>query len=283
MPPSRRYGSKYNYSIKQIKRKCRKRRNKTARQVPDIALHKAPNSLDISSRAPVTSPPKLEPFHVLTFGDSITTGYYRNGRAHHPYSIQLERLLNERYSADVGDNVKNPVTVCESGQPQPKRLVTVIEAGEDGDFTSSMCTRLTAKLELFPVKFRYACLLGGLNDMEPDDPNLAVSIVANLKAMSDTLLQATCEAVFVATVPVCAFDAQIQWYKEAKDSVNSLLRCFARDTPNVFLVDLNSRLNYLALDDDHRKLLWDDSLHFTPTGYDILADQFFRVMDVVLP
>ena len=32
--------------------------------------------------------------NMLAFGDSLTRGYYNNGRGHHPYTMKLQYLLN---------------------------------------------------------------------------------------------------------------------------------------------------------------------------------------------
>lgn len=40
---------------------------------------------------------------LLAFGDSITEGYSKGGTLKHPYSIELQRLLDfHKYDAEVG-------------------------------------------------------------------------------------------------------------------------------------------------------------------------------------
>ena len=41
---------------------------------------------------------------------------------------------------------------------------------------------------------------------------------------------------------------------------------------NVGLIDLAIKLPYFSMDATERKLIWDDGIHFTPAGYDRIAE-----------
>ena len=64
--------------------------------------------------------------------------------------------------------------------------------------------------------------------------------------------------------------------REVRIKVNQGLQKFAEESQGkVVLVDLATRLPLKSLSAEDRKKYWDDGVHFTPAGYDFVAEIIF--------
>jgi lysophospholipase L1-like esterase len=143
-----------------------------------------------------------------------------------------------------------------------------------------MRARLQKLLEHPATQYKQACILGGLNDLSSftDQHNVTM---ANLTAMVEQLLAHGCETVVLCAVPLCHLDTLIDMpsYRERKVTLNISIRKLAADlAPRVLLCDVAAQLPYPTLPEERRREVWDDHLHFTPEGYDELADLIFDTL-----
>ncbi|KAI9302490.1 SGNH hydrolase-type esterase domain-containing protein [Cunninghamella echinulata] len=188
---------------------------------------------------------------ILCFGDSITKGYYGNGYC--PYSKIVEQWLNEST-----DQVH----------------FQLVEKGQDGECVVEMEERF--KRALLCEKFDYVILLGGLNDLGCDTPitDIMDSFKVMYNLMDDNANETNVKKFFHITIPFNAFDTFSQEYQN-KIKLNNMILEFKH--VKRIIIDINHEsFNYLCLDECDRKLYWDDHLHYTPKGYEMLAKIIFE-------
>jgi lysophospholipase L1-like esterase len=191
---------------------------------------------------------------ILCFGDSLTKGYYLDGHKYCPYSKILEIYLKDYY----------------------KHInFQVMEEGKDGEcVVDEMEKRLETILK--DKNFDYVILLGGLNDLGNDE------IIDNIGKSFKNIYNLLDNNIYIKnflhiTVPFNTFD-KFQSEKENKTNLNNYI--LTKNYSNKrFVIDVGNyqkyKFNYLYLDEYYRKKYWDDNLHFTPQGYELLAKCIF--------
>ncbi|GAM43934.1 hypothetical protein TCE0_060f19153 [Talaromyces pinophilus] len=197
------------------------------------------------------------PLKILCFGNSLTAGFRSYGiEPNHPYALTLkEQLLSAELDASLlgGDGL---VDIDVEGQPGD--LVN----SPPGRFLERMKRRLDAKT------YDWIIVLGGTNDLGYGSFS-ADQIYSGLKATWSLALSSSPTTKLLAlTVPECA-------YKSAKLDRN-------RDTLNKFILehveerfyalDLKSAIPYHDMNEQRREEIWDDGLHFTDKGYDLMGE-----------
>lgn len=194
---------------------------------------------------------------VLCFGDSITKGYYCYGCQYHPYSNKLEHYLKEHYGL---------------------KDIKITSSGVNGEVVHDQMEK-RLKETLAADRFDYVIILGGLNDLAYHDTEEGIDlIVGSFRNMYKLLDDNTHVKKFIhITVPYCKHDT-ISEYKTCKDDLNNKILGLHSDKR--YTVDLSDhnryKFNYLLIDEELRKVYWDDNLHFTPDGYDLLAKCVFE-------
>lgn len=105
----------------------------------------------------------------------------------------------------------------------------------------------------------------------------AEQITNNLIETSKRMLQHSVQHVFVLTLSYCAPDILPQFgaYHKNKQQTNALLKQRVAEHKNMTIVDLAEEMNFLTMTVQERAALWDDALHFTPAGYDRMAQIIF--------
>ncbi|CAF0891042.1 unnamed protein product [Didymodactylos carnosus] len=203
-------------------------------------------------------------FKILAHGDSITRGYYSNGYRYHPYTDKLKDLLQAKYSHLTFD---------------------ITTQGINGETTTFMLNRLKTTFEQTESP-KYDCLiiLGGLNDMGSKP---AEDIARNLCSMVDLGRQHVTTCCFAVSVPYCFPDCSNSLYKTRKDEVNKILHDYIKNVkespPTNHFVDLTQHhLNFLAMSDTEKQLVFDDRIHYSPEGYDRLGTAVYKVMKSVI-
>ena len=195
---------------------------------------------------------------VLAFGDSLTEGYYAGGFKFHPYSIELEKRLQDKLRV-MGD--------C--------RDVVVQQVGLSGEYTSHMQPRLNdilARAETAP--FDFVCILGGTNDLALDDsPN---DVASRLIEMYHRVLDSDKSILVAITIPESYF--LDPGYVSKRNLINQKIRKFHSEVSKYFfenhygermiLVDLEKLMPYYDNEGGKDSQRWDDLLHMTPFGYD---------------
>ncbi|CAO3640093.1 unnamed protein product [Cunninghamella echinulata] len=121
-------------------------------------------------------------------------------------------------------------------------------------------------------KFDYVILLGGLNDLGCDTP--IIDTIDSFKIMYDLMDETNLKKFFHITVPFNAFDTFDQEFQNKIKLNNKILEL---NHDKRIIIDINHEsFNYLCLDEYYRKLYWDDHLHYTPKGYEMLAKMIFE-------
>lgn len=175
---------------------------------------------------------------ILCFGDSLTAGFMDGGFKYWPYTNKLQKLLDDKYG---------PIyeVVCRG---YPGDTVT-------NDFKSKFSGELKKEVD---DPFLAVLLLGGTNDMAYGKS--ADEITHSLDTLY-TEAEETGAKVFVLSVPDCK-------YGISRKDLNNKLRELAVQKDHIF-VNINDALPITD------KSLWNDGLHCSEVGYDIMADTVF--------
>jgi lysophospholipase L1-like esterase len=196
--------------------------------------------------------------NILCIGDSITWGYYLYGSKKYPYSDILEKCLKEYYKFS---NIK------------------IKECGINGE---RVVNQMEERLEniLKEDMYDYVILLGGLNDLadiminRKKTEDVINSFVNMYKVLNDNIYV---KRFFHVTIPYCSVDKYLEYQKVKKEINDKIL--FELYSNKRYIIDIGNhekyRFNYLYLDDKKRDEYWDDGLHFTPKGYELLAQCIF--------
>ncbi|KAG2383685.1 hypothetical protein C9374_004356 [Naegleria lovaniensis] len=205
------------------------------------------------------------PINILALGASITAGYYNNGLEYHPYSIKLSSLLS---------NFNNK-----------QALYHVEPFGVNGERTDQMKLRLGQILNYYlPGTYQGIIIIGGTNDLPACTSDVTIG---NLISMYEQgLMNDHFKFVVACSIPSSALDLKSQTensvlmkeYSKKKSEVNYAIREYVEKSRNskLIFVDLMEELNYCKCTDEERNRYWDDPLHFTPEGYDRIADILFE-------
>ena len=194
---------------------------------------------------------------LLSFGDSLTEGWHKNGFKFHPYTIRLGELFK-----------------------QIKREVEIVNRGISGEVVyPEMITRLPAILEK-DEKYDFAIILAGTNDMADLDNAQKFDLFKNVKRLHEIAHEKNIKTCAI-TIPQCSYDMlpQSGRYVKYREEVNENLREFASvNSKLVCLCDLSRKLPMFGISDSDLMKYWDDDLHFTPQGYDKMAELIFEVI-----
>ena len=194
---------------------------------------------------------------LLAFGDSLTAGYHTGGWKFHPYSQRLSNLF-----ASIG----SPVQIDTQGVSGEKVV-------------PSMVQRLAKILQQTGPDY-YDCIiiLGGTNDLgwgQTAEPIYN----EGLKLLYDQVLRTKARLV-VMTVIENRVNRPDNEQDEPRQHLNQLIRQYATTHPEknrIYLVDIAQEIRFHNIPDPQEGLkLWDDYIHFTPAGYDRIADLIFR-------
>ncbi|KAG4427229.1 hypothetical protein IFR05_017288 [Cadophora sp. M221] len=186
-------------------------------------------------------PPAL---HILCFGDSLTEGYSMYGMHWSPYSETTKEVLEERLSQEWSVDVDTDGVSAQ--------LVT---AG----FKRRM-EKLYTSPKTPPRPYDWVVFLGGTNDVGTGVPS--TKIFNEIKAITAFPLE-TGAKVLMLTVPECGVKSEK--LDERRNALNTLIKEDARE--GVYTLDLNTLVPYHSMPEAERDEIWDDGLHFTPTGY----------------
>eukprot|EP00112_Aurelia_sp_Birch-Aquarium-sp1_P020721 Seg540.10 transcript_id=Seg540.10/GoldUCD/mRNA.D3Y31 product="hypothetical protein" protein_id=Seg540.10/GoldUCD/D3Y31 len=201
---------------------------------------------------------QLRPYRILCFGDSLTEGWHNNGFKFHPYTIRLAEL----FKANGKDNVE------------------LINRGLSGETVHpEMVTRLPAILKR-ESPFNLAIILGGTNDLAFLSTAKKVGLFENIKTLHEMAHEKGVKTCAL-TIPNASFDMLPTFaeYVNYREDVNKRIREFvSQKSEMVCLVDLSSKLPMFGVSDEDLSKYWDDDLHFTPQGYDRMAELIFEVI-----
>ena len=199
-----------------------------------------------------------DPCRILCFGDSLTEGWHKNGFRFHPYTMRLAEL----FRVNGKDNVE------------------LVNRGLSGETVHpEMTTRLPAILSK-ESPFNFAIILGGTNDLASLSAAKKAGLFENIKTLHEMAHEngvKTC----ALTIPNASFDVLPSFaeYVNYKEEVNEKIKEFAaKNSDMICLCDLSSKLPMFGVSDEHLSKYWDDDLHFTPQGYDRMAELIFKAI-----
>ena len=232
--------------------------------------------LSSSSNAPAVVEDKQEYVKILTFGDSLTEGYHRCGFSFHPYSIELERSIDAKFS---NANSQREVLIHQFTDHMIPRLSNILEKATSSSYP-----------------YRVVCVLAGTNDLSSDDN--AEDIFSRLKELyTQVLAHGGDQGIILVTITLPQAAFLDDDYVERRAAINSKIKEYTshhssssnsnsnsnsnddsikikNHQQQVVCVDLEEGLPYFTpegVKDTHH---WDDALHMTPAGY----DQFGRLV-----
>lgn len=210
---------------------------------------------------------------ILAFGDSLTHGDTYN-QSHnppqvHPYTVRLQQLLLQ-YLKQCDFQVEN--------------------VGIYGEFAQNeMTTRLPNVLhEKGP--YDVVIILGGTNDLGAEifQDGDEKTIFEAIQDLHRTSLASGAKTILL-TIPESDYiyenmgkDGSSYVGKQGEKArivINEMLRQFANETTGVTLCDLDKELPHTSLSKEDRLKYWDDGLHYTPQGYDRMAEIIFDKLE----
>ncbi|KAB5530367.1 SGNH hydrolase-type esterase domain-containing protein [Coniochaeta sp. 2T2.1] len=199
--------------------------------------------------------PPTKKIRILCFGDSLTAGYSRMGSVYHPYSEKLVQMVEMAF---------------------PEYEVESVEDGVPGDLVSGRGTFLSrmerqfAKDDPNKAPYDWTIILGGTNDIAwGTDPETIFSSL--LATYSIPLSASPPSKVLALTIPEAGIPpGPTRDRVEAKrNQVNSLIK--SHRSPNYHVFDLEAAVPYWKMEEVDRKKYWDDHIHFTSQGYDLIG------------
>ena len=198
---------------------------------------------------------------VLCLGDSLTEGYtFQESGEFHPYSINLQRLLDEH--SGVGK-------------------VVIETAGVSGEVVvPSMTRRLDKLLNEAKEPYDWVIILGGTNDLGMG--RKGEELLPHLIGLHDQA-KASGSRTLALAIPqyIYELNPEDEAYKNEKAIVNEGLKVYSENSNKTTLfVDLWNGLPFGSLSSEERGLYWVDGLHMTPKGYDKMASIIFDTLKV---
>ncbi|EED13748.1 conserved hypothetical protein [Talaromyces stipitatus ATCC 10500] len=198
------------------------------------------------------------PLKILCFGNSLTAGFRSYGiEPNHPYALALkEQVLSAELDPSTLGADDGQIEIDVEGQPGD--LVNC----PPGRFLERMKRRLDTKT------YDWVIVLGGTNDLgygsfTPDE------IYTGLKTTwSQALTSSPTTKILALTVPECAYRSQK--LDRNRDALNKLILEHKED--RFYTFDLKSAIPYHTMDEQRREQIWDDGLHFTDKGYDLMGE-----------
>jgi len=191
--------------------------------------------------------------YILAFGDSLTKGYYNFGLKYHPYSLRINKLFEEN-----------------------ELDFKVIESGVNGEGTEKMLKRIKTFFqgENFPLKFSLVIIYAGANDLGSMSYE---KIAENILSLNKYVIECGLPTILV-TLPQSQCDIMYDFYGEKRIKVNEHLRKVAIEIEKLTICDLDNHIRFISMDNKERKKYWDDHIHFTPLGYDLIGEYIFNTI-----
>ncbi|RAO72904.1 uncharacterized protein BHQ10_008916 [Talaromyces amestolkiae] len=179
------------------------------------------------------------PLKILCFGNSLTAGFRSYGiKPNHPYALTLkEQLLSAELDASIlgGDG-----------------LVDIDVEGQPGDLVNCPPGR-------FLERMKRRCY-GSFS---------ADQIYTGLKkTWSLALSSSPTTKVLALTVPECAYKSEK--LDRNRDALNKFI--LEHKEERFYAFDLKSAIPYHDMDEQRREENWDDGLHLTDKGYDLMGE-----------
>lgn len=180
--------------------------------------------------------------NILCFGDSLTAGYYNEGKNFYPYSKKLSKLLDDKYHIDY---------IGLSGWTTEEMI------NNKDNINCEDCLEkiwFGLSIQLRQKKYKYCIILAGTNDLEE---NNSIDIITNILSIHQIAINEGCKTIAL-TIPPMRIESVIPEIKEKRQNINDSLKSYSE----IETIDISNNN------------LWDsDGLHFSPEGYDEIANK----------
>ena len=182
---------------------------------------------------------------ILCFGASITAGYHRHGLAYHPYAIRLKQRLQQYYLS--------------------RKIEIEIDAVPgDRVIGGRYANRLEKRCRDGVKKFDYMLIQGGGNDLlQGSSPE---EVFEGLKNLWKIALDSGAHVLGLTITKIAGPSEAIQ---ARYGTLNALI--INHIVPGFLSVDVCRALPW-PTDSTKQRQIWDDGLHFTPLGYNVIGD-----------
>jgi len=193
-------------------------------------------------------------FRILAFGDSLTEGWCSFGEKFHPYTCKMQSLLQSVFKS---------------------RSFHIVNRGVSGETSAQMNARLPVVLDK-EGPFDLAIILGGTNDLARSIDKDGEPLFQRLRSLHEIALK-HCPVSVAVTIPETGLDESFAVMREKRSKVNELLKNYVQDRGAKMIVsDLSIKLPHNSLSEEDRRKFWDDAAHFSPAGYDRMAEIIFE-------
>ena len=207
---------------------------------------------------------------IVAFGDSLTEGLFDwpNSRSFHPYTIKLQRLIN------------NEIKKSDS-----KLAIIVRNFGISGELLRESMEQRLGRV-VHTTHPNLLIILGGTNDLLDMEKAKDIDSIKRTNEIIQGIknLHLHCHYKGIPTValsiPETAIDDRDQNATVAtmRRKINNELRDFASSSQvKATFVDISTKISR-----KHNKKYWDDGVHFTPIGYDRVGEIIYaEIKDMI--
>lgn len=223
--------------------------------------------------------PTKKRLNILAFGDSMTKGFVKEN-LNYPYSKSLEKTLNRLHSIGV--------------------FFVVDNKGLNGD-TAVGTAKTRLRGALGKKKYEWVIILLGTNDLRKlmfekkngysvgTSSSSVDKIFTSLKELCETVIKYNGMLILgTITARQCEEDhfalPACDSFAKNRNLLNNKIRSYvANSSKMILLADFDRDLHYKSMSKEKRKEYWQDNVHLTETGYEVMAKLVYKTMQPFLP
>ena len=199
------------------------------------------------------SPPGPPQTRILCFGASITAGFHRFGLAHHPYSRQLRKDLEKAF-------------------PETNFDVRVDAVAGDIVLGGSYLHRLEQQTMPHIPKSDWIIIQGGGNDLVRGSEPETV-----FRGLQSIWSKALSSGARIMALTVTETSNESSRMKSRYRDLNKMI--LEHREERFFPFDLCALIPYHDMPSERRELIWDDGLHLTKLGYELMGSAISQELE----
>ncbi|KAL8958807.1 MAG: hypothetical protein Q9193_004205 [Seirophora villosa] len=189
----------------------------------------------------------LKSLRILCFGDSLTAGYSGYGYFHYPYATHIRKKLKEEL-------------------PDTDAVVDVSGLSGDRVIAGQFLARIKAVSEKAKhTPYDWIIILGGTNDLgwseRPDN------IYESLKQVWTVALDSGANVLALNVLEGEHTSGDIV---PRRKQLNALIA--GHEEHRLYYMDLCAAVPFFTMNDTMRAMMWDDGLHLTMDGYEMMGN-----------
>ncbi|UJR31714.1 hypothetical protein I4U23_019194 [Adineta vaga] len=210
-------------------------------------------------------------YRILAFGDSLTEGFHFAGFRFHPYAIKLAEL------------VRNHCEWVYDGSPDRPQIEVKSSGRSNECVLSGMLDRFRKTLSDAVEEghyYRWIIILGGIHDLaygiKPE------TIFDGLRQMYQLAYEHGANLVIMTINETGRLKTNDPRDLD-RHTLNTLIKKYAWENHyaggrRTFCVDINEAIPWHRPDLEEKKQIWDDHMHLTPKGYDLIGTLIFQTI-----